>query len=46
MRGANVGQTVERFRHAFDRPEIHSFEPSPATFQALGAGYRAFPASA
>ena len=33
--GANVGQTIERFRHSFDRPEIHSFEPSPGTFQRL-----------
>ena len=33
--GANVGQTIERFRLAFDRPEIHSFEPSPATFKEL-----------
>lgn len=33
--GANVGQSVRRFRLFFPNAEIHSFEPSPTTFQAL-----------
>jgi FkbM family methyltransferase len=33
--GANIGQTVERLRATFEQPQIHSFEPSPATFAEL-----------
>jgi FkbM family methyltransferase len=33
--GANIGQTVERMRLAFDAPQIHSFEASPTTFLEL-----------
>jgi FkbM family methyltransferase len=33
--GANEGQSIRRFRHYFDRPFIHSFEPSPTTFAKL-----------
>src|SRR3954462_11541859 len=33
--GANVGQSVERFRKYFPRPVIHSFEPGRATFEQL-----------
>jgi FkbM family methyltransferase len=33
--GANVGQSIRRFRSAFPSCEIHSFEPSPSTFETL-----------
>jgi FkbM family methyltransferase len=33
--GANVGQSVERFRHALDEPVVHSFEPGAAAFAEL-----------
>ncbi len=33
--GANVGQSVDRFRAALPAAVIHSFEPSPATFAKL-----------
>jgi FkbM family methyltransferase len=33
--GANTGQSIENFRLWFQNAEIHSFEPSPATFQIL-----------
>ena len=33
--GANVGQSVDRFREAFPAPTIHSFEPSPSTYETL-----------
>lgn len=33
--GANVGQSVERFRKAFPTAIIHSFEPSQQTFRQL-----------
>ncbi|HWC77840.1 MAG TPA: FkbM family methyltransferase [Blastocatellia bacterium] len=33
--GANVGQSVDRFRAALPGAVIHSFEPSPATFAKL-----------
>ena len=33
--GANVGQTVARFRKAFPSATIHSFEPGTDTFQTL-----------
>jgi len=33
--GANTGQSVENFRTWFKNAEIHSFEPSPTTFQIL-----------
>lgn len=33
--GANVGQTIERFRLHYRDAHIHSFEPSPKTFQKL-----------
>src|SRR6478672_9361227 len=32
--GANVGQSVGRFRKAFPAGIIHSFEPGPETFKA------------
>jgi FkbM family methyltransferase len=35
--GANVGQSIRKFRAAFPGAEIHSFEPSPATFAVLEA---------
>ena len=33
--GANVGQTIRNFRQHFKQSTIHSFEPSPSTFQTL-----------
>lgn len=33
--GANIGQSIDEFRHRFRRPIIHSFEPGPATFRQL-----------
>ncbi len=33
--GANVGQSIRRFRSQFPRCIIHSFEPSPTTFETL-----------
>ena len=33
--GANVGQTITRFRQQFAAPVIHSFEPGPDTFREL-----------
>ena len=33
--GANIGQSVDRFRSAFPECTIHSFEPSPSTFATL-----------
>jgi FkbM family methyltransferase len=33
--GANMGQTVQAFRKAFRDPQIHSFEPSPVSFDLL-----------
>ena len=33
--GANIGQTIDRFRVAFASPRIISFEPSPNTFRRL-----------
>ena len=33
--GANVGQSIEKFRQAWPGAEMHSFEPNPAPFSAL-----------
>ncbi len=33
--GANIGQSVHRFKELFSGSRIHSFEPSPATFVQL-----------
>lgn len=33
--GANVGQTIEIFRENFPQAQIHSFEPSPGTYERL-----------
>jgi FkbM family methyltransferase len=38
--GANYGQSVRAFKQAFPRSTIHSFEPSPTTFQALSRNCR------
>jgi len=35
--GANVGQSVERFRLHFPLSQIHSFEPSPGAYRELQA---------
>ena len=41
--GANIGQTVALFREYFKCPVIHSFEPSPSTFEKLQAQTRGLP---
>lgn len=33
--GANIGQSITRFRSRFPRCMVHSFEPSPTTFETL-----------
>src|SRR6516165_10786567 len=33
--GANVGQTIGYFRHSFEKPIIHSFEPNRTAFSEL-----------
>lgn len=33
--GANIGQSVARFKDAFPGARIHSFEPSPSTYEIL-----------
>jgi FkbM family methyltransferase len=33
--GANVGQSITRFRALFERPVIHAFEPDARAFQSL-----------
>ncbi|WP_446361310.1 FkbM family methyltransferase [Coleofasciculus sp. G2-EDA-02] len=33
--GANVGQSIRKFRRIFPSSTIHSFEPSPRTFETL-----------
>jgi len=33
--GANIGQSVDRFRDAFPKATIHSFEPSPTAYEKL-----------
>jgi FkbM family methyltransferase len=35
--GANLGQFLEQLVHHYPQAAIHSFEPSPRTFQALSA---------
>jgi FkbM family methyltransferase len=37
--GANIGQTIASFLAMFPDSQIHSFEPSPATFEALRNAY-------
>jgi FkbM family methyltransferase len=39
--GANVGQSITRFRKLFQRPVIHAFEPDARAFQALREGFEA-----
>jgi FkbM family methyltransferase len=41
--GANIGQTVQKFRQQFQQSTIHSFEPSPTTFQTLQERTRGIP---
>ena len=33
--GANIGQTVDRFKTVFPNSSVHSFEPSPGTYAKL-----------
>jgi FkbM family methyltransferase len=35
--GANIGQSVDRFKSLFPAATIHSFEPSPLVFKTLSA---------
>ena len=35
--GANIGQSVDKFRNSFPGSFIHSFEPSPSTYEKLKA---------
>ncbi len=37
--GANIGQTIASFLEMFPDSQIHSFEPSPATFETLRNTY-------
>lgn len=41
--GANVGQSAENYARRFPRAIIHSFEPSPGSFQALVAAMAKYP---
>lgn len=41
--GANIGQSVNRFRIAFRSPTIHSFEPSPDAYRELLLHCRSLP---
>lgn len=38
--GANVGQSIDRFRETLRDPIIHSFEPEPTTFAELQRRHR------
>lgn len=40
--GANVGQSVKRFKDLLPQCEIHSFEPSPATYRLLAQNANSF----
>lgn len=40
--GANVGQSIRKFRTRFPDSKIHSYEPSPATFATLGQHTQGF----
>mgnify|MGYP001122910860 CR=1 FL=1 len=41
--GANIGQSVDRFRDVFPKSTIHSFEPSPSAFEKLKVHCRDLP---
>jgi FkbM family methyltransferase len=41
--GANIGQSIEKFRSNLANPQIHSFEPSASTFSILESKYRGTP---
>ncbi len=41
--GANVGQSVDRFLRLFPESAIHSFEPSPTTYEKLQSHCSPFP---
>lgn len=41
--GANVGQSARRFLDDYPGSAIHSFEPSPSTFEKLRANCASFP---
>lgn len=40
--GANIGQTVHKFKQMFPKSIIHSFEPSPSTFLRLKSEVAAY----
>lgn len=42
--GANSGQSVDQFRTAFPKSFIHSFEPSPSTYEKLESHCKRLPA--
>ena len=44
--GANIGQSIEKFRSLFADPLIHSFEPGLESFSILRSKYRGTPAIA
>ncbi len=35
--GANIGQSIEKFKHEWPDSQIHSFEPNPSTFLTLSS---------
>lgn len=40
--GANIGQTVEKFKKLLPLSEIHSFEPGPETYKILTKNIKAY----
>ncbi len=40
--GANIGQSVRKFRHAFPKATIYSFEPVGTVYEALQSGVGGF----
>lgn len=38
--GANVGQTIDKFKHYFPVSVLHAFEPGSATFEELFKNYK------
>lgn len=37
--GANIGQSIEKFRQVWPDSQIHSFEPNPSIFSTLAANW-------
>ena len=38
--GANKGQSIERYKKLFSKPEIHSFEPNPVEVNNMKEKYK------